>query len=488
MSDSQETALRLSITEGCVASVMGSLAGGAFLTGFALYLGASDFQIGLLSSLPPLISIIQLTTHWLLRKTGERKKLTLWTMGLGRSLWLIIALLPVFFFTRRPELQFSIVLCSIVLSTALNSIGTISWWSWMSDLVPRDRLGQYFSKRNLWTGIVGMLVFYGGSAGLDFYKRQVPLRDYGYGFTGLFLIAVIFGLYSIRLLYKIPELGKITHVEKMPALHELVQPLKDKNFRLFMFERSAWFFSVCIAAPYFNVYLIRHLKVSWSYIGLINIIATLSSLYCLKLWGRIVDQFGCKPLMNVACMAKTLYPLMWVMVTPSNYWWILIFTHLILNAFDSAINLTSSNLLLKLSPRGNNVAYLAIDTACINLASAVSPLVGGWLVWHFAQNEMFHLPFLGDMDALKCLFFLSGSTRLLTAWTLERIKEPDTRSVSYMFRVLREVKGFVPFGSELNQTFQFWFSPFDDMLYILRRRGHHFSKRIRNTILNYPKK
>ncbi len=486
MSDSQDTALRLSITEGCIATVMGSLAGGAFLTGFALYLGASDFQIGLLSSLPPLVSMIQLATHWLLRKTGERKKLTVWTMGLSRSLWLVIALLPVFFFTHRLELQFRIVLWIIVLSTALNSIGLISWWSWMSDLVPRDILGQYFSKRNLWTGIVGMLVFYAGTAGLDFYKRHVPVKDYGYGFTGLFLIAVVFGLYSIRLLSRIPELGKITHSQKIPAFHELVQPLKDKNFRLFMFERSAWFFSVCIAAPYFNVYLLKHLKVSWSYIGLLNIIATVASLYCLKLWGRIVDQFGCKPLMNVSCMAKTLFPLVWIIVTPSNYWWILIFTHL-LCSFDSAINLTSSNLLLKLSPRGNNVAYLAIDTACINLACAVSPLLGGWLVLHFAQNEIFHLPILGDTDALKCLFFLSGSTRLLTAWTLERIKEPDTRSVSYMFRVLREVKGFVPIGSELNQTFQFWFSPFDDMLYILRRRGQHLTKRIRKSLPNLSK-
>jgi MFS family permease len=180
-----------------------------------------------------------------------------------------------------------------------------------------------------------------------------------------------------------------------------------------------------------------------------------------------------------------LFPLMWIFVTPSNYWWILLPAHL-LSAFDSAIGLTSSNLLLKLSPRGNNASYLSTYTTIFNLACATSPLLGGWLVMRFAPMGTMDLPYFGPVDGLKILFFLSAITRFSTAWTLERLHEPDMRSVGYMFRVLREVKGFVPNVTELNQTFGFWFSPLEDMVYIIRRRGQKITTHIKQTVVRTP--
>src|SRR4030042_2776104 len=128
-----EWALRRAIAEGSVAVGMGNLAGGVFLTGFALALGASTFHIGLLSSLPPIISLVQLFTPPLLRRFGgKRKNLTLFSFGSGRLLWLLLILLPFFAWEKTSLLPTFIIIGVICLSTGFNSIGGISWLSWMS--------------------------------------------------------------------------------------------------------------------------------------------------------------------------------------------------------------------------------------------------------------------------------------------------------------------------------------------------------------------
>ncbi len=454
--------LNRSIMEGTTANVMGSLAGGAFLTGLALYLGASDSQIGLLSSLPPLATLIQLSTPSLVRKIGDRKKLTLIALGIGRLSWLVIALLPLFLLNTHPEFQIAMILGVIIASTASNSIGSITWWSWMSDFIPREMLGKYFSRRNLWSGLAAISAFYLGSLALDFYKGFVSHEHFVYGFSGIFLLGIGFGVWSLFLLSKIPDWGSNVPIRKNPALKELAQPLNDRNFRLYVIDRSLWTFSVFLGAPFFNVYLLKYLHTSWSYIGMINLIASLASLYCIRFWGNIVDHFGNKPLMVVSCYVKALYPVIWLFAGIGNYYWLLIIPQL-LCAFDSAINLTSGNLSIKLSPRGNNAAYLSVYTTSINLSSAAAPLISSWILTFCDAQGNIPLPWVGPVNGIKILFLISASMRFFSSNALRKMQEPETRGVRYMFRVLKEVKGIVPSFSELDQSIRFWFRPLDEM-------------------------
>ena len=466
----KETDLKNLILEGSAASVMGSLAGGAFLTGYALYLGCNDFQIGLLSSLPPIATTIQLLTHFLVRRPQDRKNITLWTIGFGRLLWLVIAMLPVIFLKNYSVLQYTIILTVIIVSTGASSVGGITWWSWVSDLIPRNMFGSYFSRRNLWCGLAGIVSFYAATIAMDVYKDHTLPIYHGYGFAGLFFIGVVFGMISIVILKRIPDHAGTALIRKTPSFHEILLPLKDRDFRVFIWDRSLWTLSVFIAAPYFNVYLLKYLHSSWQYIGFLSALATIASLYCIKFWGRLIDQFGNKPILIISCYVKALFPFIWVFATPANYMWLLIIPYLIC-VFDSAINLTSGNLALKLSPQSNNAAYLAAYTTCINLAAAISPLLGGWFLTSCTNVDgMINLPYLGSVHGMKILFFLSAGMRVFSSNTLSRMHEPDTRSIRHMFRVLKEVKGVVPTVSEWDQAFRFWFSPLDEMMDTIRER------------------
>src|SRR5579863_5262229 len=87
-------AMRLSISEGALACAMGTLTGGVFLTGFALALGASRFQIGLLAAMPTFANFAQLLGAIAIERTGHQKGVCLSALSLSRIFSLVVLLTP----------------------------------------------------------------------------------------------------------------------------------------------------------------------------------------------------------------------------------------------------------------------------------------------------------------------------------------------------------------------------------------------------------
>src|SRR5436190_14484049 len=86
--------LRLSVWEAGFSTVWASLTTGAFLTGFALWLGARNVEIGFLTAIPTFAGLIQILSSYVGERRRERKQFTAWFTLVGRLLWLPILLLP----------------------------------------------------------------------------------------------------------------------------------------------------------------------------------------------------------------------------------------------------------------------------------------------------------------------------------------------------------------------------------------------------------
>src|SRR5688572_32006885 len=79
-----QSGLRYVVKEGVAAEIMVNLTGGTFLVAMALHLGASNFQIGLLASLPILTNIFQLISVWLVKKYRNRRAVSVITSFIAR--------------------------------------------------------------------------------------------------------------------------------------------------------------------------------------------------------------------------------------------------------------------------------------------------------------------------------------------------------------------------------------------------------------------
>src|SRR5579859_365334 len=86
--------LRLSIIEGALSNVHITISAGAFLTGFALLLGANAFELGILGALPFLSQLFGFAGAYLEERLGERRRLASLSALIGRGLWLPMLALP----------------------------------------------------------------------------------------------------------------------------------------------------------------------------------------------------------------------------------------------------------------------------------------------------------------------------------------------------------------------------------------------------------
>ena len=57
--------LKNSIYDGMFANIFATLMGGVFLTGFALYLGMNEFMIGVVASMPFIVTVFQVPASYL---------------------------------------------------------------------------------------------------------------------------------------------------------------------------------------------------------------------------------------------------------------------------------------------------------------------------------------------------------------------------------------------------------------------------------------
>ena len=122
--------MRLSIWEGAFATIQASLTAGAFLTGFALWLGANDLALGLLTAIPTFAGLVQIIASYFGQRPGPRKRFIAWFAILGRILWLPIVLAPLLL---PHPLALPVFMFLYAASFCLLNVTVPAWTSWMSD-------------------------------------------------------------------------------------------------------------------------------------------------------------------------------------------------------------------------------------------------------------------------------------------------------------------------------------------------------------------
>ena len=168
--------LRVSIWEGSFATIWIALTSGVFLTGYALWLGADNKTLGLITAIPTFAALIQIVSAFLGERLQARKPFTAWFSLAGRLLWLPILLLPLLL---PHSLALAAFLVLYAASSALLNIPSPAYMSWMSDLVPPNHRGRYFGRRNMIAGVVALVIGLPAAWFLDFATKTPPLGGMG---------------------------------------------------------------------------------------------------------------------------------------------------------------------------------------------------------------------------------------------------------------------------------------------------------------------
>ncbi len=402
-----------------------TIVNGPALTGFTRQLGAGDLIFSIIMAMPVIGAVIQVFVSFLVESTGKRKSIFLASGLINRVLWIPIASVPFIIDPNQSKVSIWVVTLLIVISGTGNSITSMAFNSWMGALVPHEVKGRFFGRRTMIYTITGGITALISGRLIDAYPGFS-------GFAIVFIIAAILGITDITLFFWIKD-PKMPQPEDKPVFRKLFsEPYKDKNYLRYILFVAFWYFGVNISGPFFNVYMIEELRMNFLLISLFaQVSANVTTIFSIRIWGRLTDKYGSKPVMQLCCSVLFLLPLMWVFVTPESVWMVLVI-NLLSGIFWPGFELTALNQSIWLSPEKNRSIYIANYTLIVVVIGTGAAYLSGGAFMELTGKavEALSIPFLNGqmLSSYHLLFMLSGTIRLLVLLLLfKRYKEENSR-------------------------------------------------------------
>lgn len=410
--------LRTSTSEGMAYGAFLGL-GDHYIMAYAVALQTSSFQIGLLAAVPGLVaSLAQLSDTRLVEVLKSRKAVILTFAALQGLMFLPLLGLAL---ADLPQESWLLLTC-VTLYAIFGAMVGPAWGSLMSEVVPARMRGRYFAARGRMATLANLAAFMVAGVFLSALAHRAM-----WGFAILFGLAVGARLVSWLLLRRLREVPRRrVEVRGRPATAAQNLPAASLNrYLLFLFAMA---FAVNLASPYFTVYQLRDLKMSYLVYAALDTVSSVATLVAISYWGRAADQVGNRKTLLVAVFCIPLVPLLWLASANLLYLGVV---QMVSGLAWAGFNLCTVNYLFDATTPANRVRYLAYFNAGQGLAAGMGALLGGFLASRVP-------PLLGY--SILTLFLVSGLLRMAVAaafWSsIKEVRKVSNLPAAQLFHVL----------------------------------------------------
>jgi len=384
-----------------------------FLVPFAVFLGLTNIQIGIVSAMPYASLILsQITTLFFSEKVCNRKKFVLTLSFITRLFLIPLLVLP---FVSNAPVYFIIL---IFLLYFVGEIASPALMSIIADFVPEKIRGRFFARKNIYIAQFTTIPYLLAGFFLDIFPKNSPT-----GFIMLFAMGAVISFFSLTFIASIKE------PEYKPVRENFSDVFKFRGeygkFTLFM---TVFSFAYMIASPFFVVYLLKNLGLGYSYFVLATSISTACRVIFSKPIGKISDKYGDKPVAIVSTFATALVPLTYLFfVSPQNVW-LIIPAEIISGIAWAGFDLSTVNLLLDFTTKEDRIMQIAKFNIVTAVPMIIAPIIAGYL----SENVLF------IWAGIPLLFALSAILRVVAAPLLFSIKEERAKKEYPVRTILRE--------------------------------------------------
>ncbi|MBN2086429.1 MAG: MFS transporter [Anaerolineales bacterium] len=361
-----------------------------YLVLYAVALGASSAQIGLLGALSGLGAALTLLPGALLvERIGRRKEITLAAGGaVGRIMILLLVLLP---FALQGQTAVYLFIGLVVVRDAFGSLSLPAWTSLAADIVPLGQRGRYFASRNIAMTITGMVTAF--LAGVIINQSGSPS-----GYQWAFLMAFGCGAASWFCFSRIKD--PVPRPPPRPARAGSAPLLggifAHKPFLALCVHSAVWNFALNVAGPFFNIYLVHDLRATMIQVGILTAATSLASLPALRVFGPLSDRWGPRRIILITSLLIPILPIAWIFV-PSP--WYVLAINLASGVLWSGFSMCVLNLLLQISPEAERARFTAVHQIIVAVSLALGAAFGGWVVTAFGYKAVFAISGIGRLVA-----------------------------------------------------------------------------------------
>jgi MFS family permease len=344
-----------------------------FLPVFLTRLGASNFQVGLLSAMPGVTGLILaiLVGRFLQTRTnivpwyGISRLMVILCYALTGILTLsvseqfvIIATLAIWAFATIPQTALS-----VAFSVVMNAVAGPE--------------GRYALLSRRWaifglTGVIGTFIV----------TRVIDLISFPLNYAVMFIVLSLGGFFSFYFSRKIqlPE-------QVAPPLPDIRSPRQNFQnyitllrenpvFLSFSTKRFVYFSAIVLSQPIMPLFLVREVGATDSQIGTVNMTLTLVMLVGYFLWPRISRRRGGRFVLLATTLGMTLYPALSAATPQIN---LIILYAGIAGLFQAGLDLVFFDELMKTVPPEYGATFVALAQSMQYLSMIIAPLLGTWL-------------------------------------------------------------------------------------------------------------
>src|SRR5215470_5406772 len=436
------------IFDGICTTAMNSFLVGPFLAAFALALGATHWEIGLISAIAFLSMPMQLMGLYAVDRWKQRRALIVLCALTGRLLWILIVFLP--FVRESPSVRSLLIV--LVCIGFITAIPGPAWHSLVRSLIPVDSLGKVFSKRMAWGTIVGLCLTLGGGFFVDAwptFSGRPPLEAY----SVLFSIGILFGLTGVVAITRLPD--PPMEAGRSESFRSLVgRPLRDGGFRSLLGFIAFWNFAINLATPFFVVFMLERLMLPMGAVTALIVLQQLVHVLSVRIWGTLSDRSSNKAVLSTSLPLAVAAVAAWSLTTlPERYALsipLLVAIQIAIGLSFSAIPLAITNLALKQSPPGLTHAYMMVADLAAAPSGAIAPLLGGWMMdffasRHFALTLQWSDPInelsvhVLSIRGLDFVFLISAVAGLIAAQSLALVPEAGKKTGKVLWEFKEEL-------------------------------------------------
>ncbi|MEK4698059.1 MFS transporter [Solibacillus sp. FSL R7-0668] len=368
---------KMSIYHG-MASAVAQNTSNSYVPIFAMtILGATNYQVGLISSLPPLVTLIMtLPAAILLNRAIEQKKLVAFSVVAARFIFLLIA-----FVSYVPGSFGSWLLLGLIATMSIpNTMATMGWQSFIGNLIEDHRRAQFFSDRNRLLTIVGLVV----TLTIGVVMKDMTTNKLAYQI--LFMFTFLVGLVELYFIIKHDEPVRDIKEEKNRAMNWSI--FKNNQYVLFLVIALVFNFGWQMAWGLFNIYNVRYAEATIFWISMFNVANMLAQIFSFGLWKKWSEKYGNMRVFVWVAFGMSTAPLSMVLSTNLYY---LTAMSMLSGVFVSGTVLILFNLLLENSPQEVRTYCITSYNVLLAIIAFTSPQIGIWLLETYSMDVAMYL-------------------------------------------------------------------------------------------------
>ena len=351
-----------------------------FLPVFLTRLGASNFEVGLLSSMPALTGLLLAIP--LGRFLQSRRQIVPWFSTARLMVIFCFALTGLITFLIEDRQQVNAVLFIWAVATLPQTIVAVCFSVVMNAVAGPAHRYELMSRRWSILGITTALTV--AIVGQVLNRVIFPL-NYQIAFLGLSLGGLISFYYSSHI--ELPATEITTSTRALPFREQIREYVRlisgKKEFVSFSLRQLVFVFGSTLAVPLFPLYYVREVQANDAWIGVFNTAQSAILLVGYFLWTRESRLRGSRFVLLWTTFGMTLYP---ALVAVTDRVELIALYAGVSGIFQAGLNLVFFDELMKTVPAQYSAIFVSLAQSLSYFAAILAPLIGILLADRFGLS------------------------------------------------------------------------------------------------------